>query len=203
MVITYHGGACFKITSGQSSIVFNPPAKGSRFPEAKFGADVALVSLHHADFNGVGDGSKFTHVIEGPGEYEMGELAVIGYGVETIYDETKHFNTIYQLRLEGSTILFLGVLGTESIDPQILSEIDDIDILFLPIGGGDVLSVPQAVKLATKLEPHCIIPMQYEKDDLALFLKEAGAEETPSLEKLTVKKKDIAEMENKIISLKN
>ena len=32
----------------------------------------------------------------------------------------------------------------------------DIDILFIPIGGGDVLEVPQASKLGVKLEDQLV-----------------------------------------------
>ena len=78
----------------------------------------------------------------------------------------------------------------------------DIDILFVPIGGGDVLEVPQASKLAVKLEARCIIPMHYDKKTLDAFLKEEGSSNGKPQDKLTLKKKDIAEMEGEIMVLK-
>ena len=66
--------------------------------------------------------------------------------------------------MEDMNLLFLGALGDLEIDSKILSELSDIDILFVPIGGGDVLSVPQASKLAVKLEAKLIIPMHYDKN---------------------------------------
>ena len=50
-------------------------------------------------------------------------------------------------------IVFLGALSNPEIDPKILGELGDIDILFVPIGGDEVLEVPQASKLATKPKP--------------------------------------------------
>ncbi len=206
MIITHHGGQCFKVSFGNTTLVFDPISKKSKLPSVKFGADVAFVSLNHPDFNGADDmsfGAKVPFVIDGPGEYEVGDVTVRGYGTETTYEGVTRFNTIYQVTLEGINLVFLGALGSKTIDPQILGELDDIDILFVPIGGGDVLDVPEASKLATKLEAHCIIPMHYSDTALKAFFKEAGIDPVLPVEKLTIKKKDVSEMEGEIIVLKN
>ena len=129
-------------------------AKKSKLDSVRFGANVVFVSLNHPDFNGTDEmsfGTKKPFVVDGPGEYEVGEVTARGFGVETIYEGQKKFNTIYQVTLEGINMVFLGALGDSAIDPKILGELSDIDILFVPIGGGDVLDVPQASKLATKI----------------------------------------------------
>ena len=82
--------------------------------------------------------------------------------MKTKYDKEERFNTIYQVRLEDMNIVFLGALNDLEIDPKILSELGNIDILFVPIGGGDVLEVPQASKIAVKLEAKLVIPMHYD-----------------------------------------
>jgi L-ascorbate metabolism protein UlaG (beta-lactamase superfamily) len=204
MVITHHGVQCFKVSFGDTTIVFDPISKKSKHPPVKFGADIAFISLHHPDMNGVEEvtyGSKEPFVVSGPGEYEVGSVTAHGFGVETMVDGTKKFTTIYQVMLEGINIVFLGAIGNENIDPQILGELGDIDILFVPIGGGYVLDVPAASKLATKLEAHCIIPMHYDDASLKAFLKEEGVEGGKPIEKLTVKKKDLLEMEGEIVVL--
>ena len=142
-------------------------------------------------------------MVEGPGEYEIGEVTARGFGVETKYDGKEKFNTIYQVQLEGMNIVFLGALGDPEIDPKILGELGDIDILFLPIGGGDVLEVPQASKLAVKLEAKIIIPMHFDPTSLKAFLKEEGAESVVSTDKLTLKKRDLIDKEGEIIVLKS
>ena len=204
MVITHHGAQCFKVSFGDTTLAFDPISKKSKLSPVKFGADIAFISLQHPDMNGVDEvtfGAKQPFVISGPGEYEVGEVTARGYGVETMYGGVKKYNTIYQVILEGINIVFLGALGNENIDPQILGELGDIDILFVPIGGGDVLDVPAASKLATKLEARCIIPMNYTDAALKAFLKEEGVDTAETLEKLTVKKKDLAEMEGEIVVL--
>lgn len=206
MVITHHGGQCFKVSFGDTTLAFDPISKKSKLSPAKFGSDVAFISLNHADFNGadqVAHGNKQPFVVSGPGEYEVGDVTARGYGVQTTYDGVERYNTVYQVLLEGMNMVFLGALSDPEIDPKILGELGNIDILFVPIGGGDVLEVPQASKLAAKLEARCIIPMHYDKTALEAFLKEEGKQEGKPQEKLTLKKKDVAEMTGEVVVLKS
>lgn len=207
MVITHHGGQCFKVSFGDTTLAFDPISKQSKkLSPSKFGADVAFISLRHPDFNGVDQvsfGNKEPFVISSPGEYEVGEVTARGYGVETMYEGKKRFNTIYQVSLEGMNIVFLGALGEPDIDPKILGEFGDIDILFVPIGGGEVLEVPQASKLAVKLEAKCVIPMHYDAAALKAFLKEESAEGVKAIDKLTVKKKDVLAMSGEVVVLQD
>lgn len=206
MVITYHGGQFFKVSFGDTTLAFDPIAKGSKLPVTKFGSDVAFVSLNHENFNGVeqvAHGTKEPFVVAGPGEYEFGNVTARGYGVKTVYEGVERYNTIYQVRLEDINMIFLGALSDPEIDPKILSEFGDVDILFVPIGGGDVLDVPAASKLAVKLEAKLILPMHYTDAALKAFLKEIGAEGAEKLDKLTIKKKDVSEMEGEVKVLTN
>lgn len=204
MVITYHGGQCFKVSFGDTTLAFDPISKKSTLPAVKFGADVAFISLDHPDFNGVDGvsfGAKEPVVIDGPGEYEVGDVTARGYGIKANYDGKERFNTIYYVTLEGMNLLFLGALSTPEIDASILSEFGDIDILFVPVGGGDVLDASAASKLATKLEAHLVLPMHYDQKSLGAFLKDEGAGGAKPQEKLTIKKKDVLTVEGEIVVL--
>jgi len=205
MVITHHGGQCFKVSFGNTTLAFDPISKKSKLTPIKFGSDVAFISMHHPDFDGaeqVAHGNKQPFVIDSPGEYEVGDVTARGYGVSTMYDKKERFNTIYQVKLEEMNMVFLGALGNPEVDPKILSELGDIDILFVPIGGGDVLEVPQAAKLATKLEAKLVIPMHYDAKSLQAFLKEESSQNAKPVDKLTLKRKDVAAMTGEIAVLK-
>ena len=89
---------------------------------------------------------------------------------------------------------------------------EEIDILFVPIGGEGVLSASEAHEVAVSLEPRLIIPTHYpstssgqvgigEKDALKTFLKEGGAEGEKAQEKLTIKKKDLEGKAGEIVVL--
>ena len=209
MVISYMGGECFKITQGNLTLALNPPSKDSSLKASKFGSDIVLISLDNEDFNGVENasfGDREPFVIQGPGEYEVKEVAVRGFGSQSTYGGDKGINTIYSISLEGMNLCFLGALDTVDIPAAAKQALDDIDILFVPVGGDGVLDHAAAYKLAVQLEPKAIIPMHYGdiggKDALKLFLKEAG-EATQPIEKLTVKKKDLEGKEGEIIVLQS
>jgi len=205
MVISYFGGECFKVSHGDLTLAFNPPSKDSPLKSPKFGADIALVSLDHEDFNGTENaafGERQPFVITGPGEYEVKGVAVRGFGSESQYGG-KGINTIYSVSLEGMNLCFLGALSSPTLPAAAKQELDDIDILFLPIGDKGMLDYDKAYALAVSLEPKAIIPMHYGTADLKAFLKEAGEEKVAPQEKLTVKRKDLDGKEGEIIVLQS
>ena len=207
MVITYMGGECFKISQGDLTIALNPSSKDSSLKTSKFGSDIVLSSINHDDMRGIENasfGDREPFAIVGPGEYEVKGVAVRGFGSQSHYGGETHINTIYSISLEGVNICFLGALGTTDLPQAAKQELDDIDILMLPIGGEGVLDHASAYKLAVGLEPKAIIPMHYGtlggKDALKSFLKEAGEDVKP-IDKLAVKKKDLEGKEGEIIVL--
>ena len=204
MVISYAGGECFKVSQGDLTLSFNPPGKGSTLAQAKFGADIALVSLDHKDFNGIDNasfGERQPFVVEGPGEYEVKGVAVRGFGAPTEYAGTQTINTIYSVSLEGMNLCFLGALSDAALPAAAKQGLDDIDVLFVPVGGNGTLEHAAAYKLAVQLEPKVVIPMHYDEKSLKAFLKEAGAEGTKAEEKLTIKKKDLDGKEAEVVVL--
>ncbi|MDE2071148.1 MAG: MBL fold metallo-hydrolase [Patescibacteria group bacterium] len=206
MVINYAGGQCFKVSQGDLTLAFNPPGKGSSLQGSKFGADVAFVSLDHPDFNGTDNarfGERAPFLVQGPGEYEIKGVSVRGYGTPTTYAGEKSINTVYSVQLEGMKLCFLGALGSPELPAAATQELDDIDVLFVPVGNKDVLDYAQAYKLAVSLEPKAVIPMHYDTATLKSFLKEAGAEGTKPVEKLTIKKKDLEGKEAEIVVLQS
>jgi len=192
MVITYLGGECFKITQGELTIALNPPSKDSKLKSSKFGSDIVLTTLNHEDFNGseqMSFGEREPFVISGPGEYEVKGVSVRGFASDTEYGGEKGINTIYSIALEGMDLVFLGALGTSTLPQAAKAELDEIDILFLPVGGNGVLDHADAYKLAVQLEPKVVVPMHYTQETLKKFLKEAGEDIAP-IDKLTLKRKE-------------
>ena len=197
MIITYLGGEFVKVQFGDTILAFNPVSKDSELSTSKFGADIVLSSLNHADMNGVdlvSFGEKKPFVISGPGEYEVKGVFIKGFATESGYDNEKRINTVYTVALEGMNICFLGAVNTPELPKDTDEGIDNVDILFVPIGGDGVLNPAQAYKLAVSIGPKIIIPMHYgdigAKDALKAFLKEAGESPKPE-SKLTLKKKDL------------
>lgn len=211
MVITHHGADFFKVVFGDTTLAFNPVSKKSKLKGTKFGADIAFVSLNHPDMNGsdqVVHGAKEPFVVDGPGEYEIAGVFASGFATSSNYDsKTARINTIYILKLEGMKLCFLGAMSSKDLPAEAKSVIDNVDILFLPIGGDGVLEPAEAHDLAVKIEPKLIIPMHFEgvgmKDALKHYLKEEGQEGVKPVEKLTLKRKDLDGKEGEVIVLKS
>lgn len=208
MVITHHGGQCIKITFGDLTLVFDPIAKGATLPSVRFGADIALVSRNHADMNGIAEvtyGEKVPFTISGPGEYERGGITVQGFLSKSRYGVAKDAtatNTIYAVGLEDMTLVHLGALSEKELPQEAREGIDEVDVLFLPIGGDGVLSAHDAHELAVSLEPKVIVPIHWHgmgvAKSLETYLKAEGngSEKT---DKLTLKKRDLAGKEGSIM----
>lgn len=209
MVITHHGGQCFKVTFGDLTLVFDPIAKGAALPAVRFGADIALVSRNHPDMNGIEEvayGDKKPFAITGPGEYERGGVVIQGFLSHSDYpakpsakqDKGSYVNTIYSVQLEDMTLVHLGALSDTELSHEARESIDEIDILFVPIGGDGVLSPAKAHELAVSLEPKIIVPMHWSSKSLEAFLKEAG-NGSEKVDKLTLKRKDLIGRDGSII----
>lgn len=212
MVITHHGGQCFKVTFGDVTLAFDPIGKGGTLPSVRFGADIALVSRNHPDFNGIEEvtyGDKVPFAVTGPGEYERGGITIQGFLTKSKYGlkkgETEAFNTVYAVELEDMTLVHLGALADKELSKEAGEGIDEIDILFVPVGGEGVLTPAEAHALVVALEPKVVIPMHWNgmgaPKSLEAFLKqEGGSAET--VDKLTIKKKEVATKDGAIIVVK-
>lgn len=224
MVITHHGGQCFKVTFGDLTLVFDPISKNATLPAVRFGADIALVSRDNPDMNGVEEvakqnGKEQTFAITGPGEYERQGVVIQGFLSKSHYGlkkgETEAVNTIYSVQLEDMTLVHLGALADAELSTEARENLDDIDVLFVPIGGDEVLTPAAAHKLVVSLEPKIIIPMHYSGSRigtsegtqghpkaLETFLKEAG-NGSEKVDKLTLKKKDLIGRDGSILVIQS
>ena len=209
MIISYQGVESLKIQFGDTVVAYNPVSKDSKFKSSKYGADIVLISNNHVDMNGFENasrGDREPFVVNGPGEYEIGGVFIRGFLSKSLYGGEEKINTIYTMSLEGMNLCFLGALGTpDSLSSETIEALDDIDVLFAPIGGDGVLSPAEAYKLAVKLEAKIIIPFHFgdglSGTALKTFLKEGGEEGMKAVDKLTIKKKDLEGKEGDIIVL--
>ena len=206
MIITYFGKQFFKIGQGEMTIAFNPVGKSSKSGiSAHFGADIALSTINHSDYNGLeqlSHGERVPFAIIGPGDYEVKEIFIKGLMSETTLGGKKYINTIYSLSVDNINIAFLGALSDSELAKEVREAIDSPDILFIPIGDKDLLDAKASAKLASSLEPKMIIPMDYDDVSLKVFLKEIGEEKAEVVDKLTIRRKDLDGKEGEVVVLK-
>lgn len=195
MIIQYFGKQFFKISQGDFTVAINPVSKDSKeFNKAKFGSNAVLVTTNHPDFNGIDNatfGENTPFVINGPGEYEVGDMYVQGFESKAEIDKKDFINTIYLITYDDIKIVFMGALANkESIPKSFVEAVDEPDLFFVPVGGKTTIDASTAQKIANSFNAKMVVPMDYDKDSLKVFLKESGAEGVKAVDKLTVKKKD-------------
>jgi hypothetical protein len=206
MIITNYGKQFFKVQFGDTVIAFNPISKESKLKSSKFGADVAIVSLNSPDFNGIESvtyGGNKPFVISGPGEYETKGIFIKGFLSNNTMGGEDLINTIYLVSIEDMNLCFLGSLQNFDIEAKTKEALENIDILFVPINSKETLSPDEAYKIATKLGAGIVIPMDYDSESLKQFLKESSSENTSSVDKLTIKKRDLDGKNAEIVVLKS
>lgn len=215
MIIQYYGHSCFKITTKPAgrgkddvAVFFDPFDKsvGLRPPQGQ--ADLVLVSHNHADHNNVEALKGEPNVIDIPGEYSAKGANIIG--IASYHDDKngteRGENTIFVLEAEDLRICHLGDLGTDLSEKQ-LEKINGIDILMIPIGGGDyTIDGKKAVDIIKKIEPKIIIPMHYkikgstvDIDDEKKFCDEIGSCPKEKVSKINIKKKDLEEKDMEVV----
>lgn len=109
-------------------------------------------------------------IISSPGIYNTDIGLIKGYNTYCDhYNGAKRGpNTIYTYHIDDLKLCHLGFLG-EFLSSDILNNLNDIDILFIPIGGHINLSGKEAYILSKKISPKIIIPMNY-KSSYSSFL---------------------------------
>ena len=165
MEITWLGHSCFLIRGKEKTIITDPyhPDLGYRLGEPE--ADIVTLSHFHPGHNYIEGVANEPKLIKSPGEYEIGGTFITG--VATFHDNRKGDlrgkNTIYIIEMDGITLCHLGDLG-HPLDPHLIEEIGDIDILFLPVGEVSTMPIDTAVEIVRQLEPHIVIPMHYKTE---------------------------------------
>jgi L-ascorbate metabolism protein UlaG (beta-lactamase superfamily) len=152
MEITWLGHSCFLIRGKEKTIITDPyhPDSGYRLGEPE--ADIVTVSHFHPGHSYIAGVVNEPEQIKSPGEYEIGGTFITG--VATFHDNRKGDlrgkNTIYIIEIDGITLCHLGDLG-HPLDPHLIEEIGDIDILFLPVGEVSTMPIDTAVEIVRKL----------------------------------------------------
>jgi L-ascorbate metabolism protein UlaG (beta-lactamase superfamily) len=189
MVINYFGNGCFRLQSGDTSVLVNPDNN-------RLKADVTLKTLAAAGAEVVAEPSEEV-VISFAGEYEEKEIEILGFPI-TEESTDKFLKTAYAVLWEGMKFVFLGHLS-KPVDATLMEEFSEPDILFLPVGGGHFLEPEVAAKIAKQLEARIVIPSFYK--DPGEFLKAFG-KKGEEMDKFVFKQKDIATDSGRVVILK-
>lgn len=210
MEITWYGHSCFRLTErGLATIVTDPfDSNVIGYEPLKLKADIVTVSHHAPGHDYVQAVKGYRHLIDGPGEYEIGGVFITGvqtdgYGKK---NTDRPRNTLYVFDYMGLNIAHLGDLHTVPSQTEI-EALGTVHVVLIPVGGGQGLNAAKAAEVVSLLEPNLVIPMHYRTpavklalDPLEKFLKEMGLHDAERLPSLKVTKASLPE-ETKVIVL--
>lgn len=214
MQIIWNGLSCFEIitqtSEGEVTVVTDPydNATGLRFPRT-LEANVVLVTHDEEDANNLSAIAGTPKVIDMPGEFEVRNVFMFGIDAPLKREvKGKHIsNCLFRIESEGIHIAHLGSLDRALSDKE-LQELENIDILMVPVGGGTVLTPKLAAEVIAQIEPRVVIPMTYELPNLkeslqplSVFLKEMAGVKREEMNKYKVARKDLPEEDMMIVIL--
>jgi len=156
------GHSCFKLKGSETTVITDPFSPDLGIAMGKQTARIVTVSHAHRDHDYTAAVDGEPKIVHGPGEYEIGGVLIIG--VATFQDDDEGLkrgkNTAYVLEIDEVTVCHLGNLG-HLLNAEQLEDIENIDVLLVPVGGGNTINAARAAELVRKIEPRIVIPMHY------------------------------------------
>jgi L-ascorbate metabolism protein UlaG (beta-lactamase superfamily) len=173
MRVRWFGQSAFHLTGGQS--VFIDPfgdmssvgARGFQFdypPIECVTADLVLVTHEHFDHNAVevvGGSPAVLRSTAGKLESPLGEVLAIASEHDDVAGTARGPNTMFCFSLDGIRACHLGDFGQPGLRPEQRSAIGEVDVLFVPVGGGPTIGGAAAADLVRSVAPRLVVPMHY------------------------------------------
>ena len=209
MQITWNGQSCFTIKSktstGEESVVlinpFDEKQAGIKILKSK--ANIVLFGNKNSKVDTKKVDDNF-FLIDKPGEFEIRGIFINGIADKWIKKGPKQ-NIFFFLEIEGVKILHLGEIS-HALDNGSLDKLSGIDVLMIPVGGGDNINTEKAIEIINEIEPRMIIPMNFKIPGLKeklnpvdKFAKEMGINPKEQTDRLKIDKRNLPQDNTEII----
>jgi L-ascorbate metabolism protein UlaG (beta-lactamase superfamily) len=173
MYIRWFGQSAFLI-SGERTVFVDPfgvmdglADRGMQFdypPIAGVGADLLLVTHEHSDHNAVEAVAGSPLILRstaGTFDSPLGEVIAVASEHDDAAGTKRGSNTIFCFTLGGLRLCHIGDFGQAELRVEQRQAIGDVDVLFLPVGGGPTVGGEPAAAIVRALRPRLVIPMHY------------------------------------------
>lgn len=173
MRIRWYGQSAFLI-SAERTVFVDPfgvmegfSAQGMQFdypPIEGVQADLLLVTHEHGDHNAVevvGGTPQVLRSTAGTFESPIGEVIAVASEHDDAAGTKRGSNTIFCFALDGLRLCHFGDFGQAELRVEQERAIGEVDVLFLPVGGGPTVGGQQAAAIVRALRPRLVVPMHY------------------------------------------
>lgn len=182
MRIRWYGQSAFCLSGREATVFIDPFAdvdglrgRGVKFdypPIENAAADLVLVTHEHADHNGVGAVRGAPQVLRsavGRLESPIGEVVAIASEHDDRAGTERGANTIFVFELERLRVAHFGDFGQRSLREEQAQAIGEVQLLFLPVGGGPTIDAEQAAAIVKRLAPRWVVPMHYRTERVSFL----------------------------------
>jgi L-ascorbate metabolism protein UlaG (beta-lactamase superfamily) len=170
MQIRWYGQSAFALEDGGTTVFIDPfgdtsglAERGLQFEYPAIDgveADLLLVTHEHGDHNGVGAiGGNPKTIRSTAGTFD--DVVAIASEHDDVAGTKRGPNTIFCFTLGGARICHLGDLGQTGLRHEQRAAVGEVDILFVPVGGGPTIGGERAADVVRELAPRVVVPMHY------------------------------------------
>jgi L-ascorbate metabolism protein UlaG (beta-lactamase superfamily) len=174
MRIQWYGQSAFSLTGDNAEVFIDPFAdmtpladRGVRWDYPAISArqpHVLLITHEHLDHNGVEAIEGEPTILRstaGKLESPIGEIVAVASEHDDAAGTERGPNTIFVFTLDGVRTAHFGDFGQGGLREDQAAAIGDVDLLFLPVGGGPTTGAAQAREIVDRLRPRWVVPMHY------------------------------------------
>jgi L-ascorbate metabolism protein UlaG (beta-lactamase superfamily) len=166
MKIKWLGHSCFLITNKRGINILTDPfddTLGYKMTKEKI--NIITISHEHYDHNNTMGIKGKPVVLKGTVNRDTHKMIFKGISSyhDSVYGKNRGNNTIFIIKADEMVLCHLGDLG-HVLENRQLEEINQVDILFIPVGGYYTLNHIQADQVIEQLKPKIVLPMHYKTD---------------------------------------
>ena len=174
MELTYHGLSCVRLRGRDMTVVVDPPQE--QIPGlARSESSLVVRTEGPTDPDKLRGREGHVQEVSGPGEFEVRGVSVFGMPVGDV--------TLMRVEVDDVRVVSVGRLRRLLTEDEI-DALGHVDVLVVPVGGGDALSAGDATKLVNAVEPSIVVPARFratgggtDYEPVDKFAKEMGLAE--------------------------
>jgi L-ascorbate metabolism protein UlaG (beta-lactamase superfamily) len=173
VIVRWYGQSAFLLSGSQRVFIdpFGPmdglASRGLTFdypPIEGVEAELVLVTHEHGDHNAVeliGGPPWLLRSTAGTFDSAIGDVVAVASEHDDAAGTRRGPNTIFRFALDGLGCCHFGDFGQAALRPEQREAIGEVDVLFLPVGGGPTVGGEDAAAIVRALRPRLVVPMHY------------------------------------------
>jgi L-ascorbate metabolism protein UlaG (beta-lactamase superfamily) len=175
MRVEWYGQSAFQLSADGTSVAIDPFGDMSAMTSSRgiqwdypaiagVEPDLLLVTHEHGDHNAVEAITGEPAVLRstaGTLQSPVGEVTAIASEHDDVAGTQRGPNTIFCFTLDGLRTCHMGDFGQSELREEQAQAIGELDLLFVPVGGGFTIGAEQAALVIDRLQPRWVVPMHY------------------------------------------